>query len=69
MIHKIKLRKAKRNEVVICPYNHSGICYRKGCIYKPEMDCMKIREYRHIMEYARKHLSKKKNARERGKKQ
>ena len=60
MIHKIKLRKSKRNEIVVCPYNQSGICYRKGCIFKPEINCMKIREFKEIMNYAHKHLNKKK---------
>lgn len=41
MIHKIKLRKAQKNETIICPYAVSGRCYRNGCIFKPEMDCLK----------------------------
>ena len=43
-----------------CPYKESGLCYRKGCIYIPQMDCMKKREYDDIMLSARKYIKKKK---------
>lgn len=68
MNHKIKLRKATKNESVTCPYNVSGLCHRNGCIYLPHMECMKIGEYRHRMEIAKKIIMKKRKARERGQK-
>lgn len=39
---------------VKCPYNVSGICYRKGCIYRPHLKCMTKREYDRRLTIARK---------------
>ena len=69
MIHKIKLRKATKNEIIICPYNINGICHRNSCIYLPHMECMKSGEYRQIMKSYAKYIKGKKKSRERGKKQ
>lgn len=54
MIHKIKLRKSSKYETIVCPYAVSGICYRTGCIFKPQMDCMKINEFKTRLNYAKK---------------
>ena len=39
---------------VKCPYESSGICYRKGCIYIPNLDCMNTHELNNRMKYAKK---------------
>ena len=54
MIHKIKLRRTRKFESVVCPYSVSGICHRNGCIFKPEMDCMKEHEFKMRLAYAKK---------------
>lgn len=41
-----------------CPYMDSGICYRKGCIYMPDLQCMKSEEFKQRLSIAKK-LSKK----------
>lgn len=38
-----------------CPYAVSGVCYRKGCIYLPSMDCLTVDEYKQRLKYAKKH--------------
>lgn len=53
---------------IACPYKLSGLCYRKGCIHIPELDCMKKAEYDSIMKSARKYLKKKKKHVKGGKK-
>lgn len=37
-----------------CPYNQSGICYHSHCIYIPDLDCMKRREYERKLARAHK---------------
>lgn len=36
-----------------CPYMVSGICYRKGCIYIPNMECMKKDELNRRMKFVK----------------
>lgn len=37
-----------------CPYMVSGLCYRRGCIYKPHQMCMTFREYKNRLSYVKK---------------
>ena len=45
-------------ETTKCPYSVSGICYRRTCIYLPDMKCLKEREFKTRLAVA-KNLSKK----------
>lgn len=49
------VRKDKKMEKITCPYAVSGVCYRKGCIYLPSMDCLTVDEYKQRLKYAKKH--------------
>lgn len=45
-------------ETTKCPYSERGICYRRNCIYLPNMECMKQNEFLTRLSIAKK-LSKK----------
>lgn len=69
MNHKIKLRLEHRTNVVCCPYQKDGLCYRKGCIHLPHYNCMSKGEYDHLIAiYNRYRQSKKSKFRKVGKK-
>lgn len=39
--HPFFIRKGINMNDIACPYKLSGLCYRKGCIHLPELDCTK----------------------------
>lgn len=67
MSHKIKLRKSKRTEPVCCPYNGNGLCSRRGCIFKPAMNCMTISQFKTLMDEYYRYRKEKQHEHQRSK--
>jgi len=53
-------------ETTKCPYSVSGICYRRTCIYLPDMKCLKENEFKTRLSIAKKYSKKHKKPLQRG---